>query len=92
MKLVGLCNQSREVFSTPEGTMSAIAAARAIDIDRGSEVFKPQYVVVAELAEGEDGYLVFEVDDAVDVEGDSDALREQIAGASCTCVRARYTL
>jgi hypothetical protein len=48
--------------------------------------------VVDELMGDEDGYFLFEIDDAVEVDGDFDVLREAIAGASWTCVRARYKL
>ncbi|MBR0994317.1 hypothetical protein JQ580_26705 [Bradyrhizobium japonicum] len=90
--MVGLCNKSREVFPTPEGTTNAIAAVSAIDIDRGADMLRPRYAVVEELVENEDGYFVFQVDDAVDVDGDFDVLSKAIAEASRTCVKATYTL
>ncbi|MCK1336839.1 hypothetical protein IVB38_12605 [Bradyrhizobium sp. 38] len=92
MNLVGVCNTSRDVFPAPDGTISAIAAVRAIDRDRGADVLNPQYEVVEELSGDEAGYLVCEIDDAIEVDGDRDTLAEAIAGASYTCVRARYSL
>lgn len=93
-KLIGICNQSLEVFDVRDASIDqddAIGAAKALDIDRGIDGLNPKYRIVSELWDRDSGYIIASVDDSVDSEN-SVAVEEAIADAGYYYVATSYDI
>lgn len=92
MRMLGICNASREAFVAPTGITDAVEACAAIDVNRGQDTLRPRYKTVSELRPDEQGYLVYDCPDDLD-DSDYDAVMAAIdVSDGVTYVHAAYTI